>query len=533
MIRLFALSFFFLLIGASHAQNGENTKPKLLIGIVVDQLRYDYLDKFSADFGSDGFNRLIQKGLYARNVNYTYKPTYTGPGHATIFTGATPSIHGIVGNNWYSSKEKSRVYCVRTQKKGNESFYSPERMQVQTLADEIRLFNNFKAKAYGVSLKDRGAILPAGHLANGAYWFDGKSGKWISSEYYEENSPQWLSDFNAQDLQKVYLNQNWSLLAPHEVYQHSINDTNRYEGELFAGSGVSFPYDLKKGFEQKGFDLLKTIPQGNSMTVDLAIKLIEANHLGQREVLDFLSVSFSATDYVGHRFGVNSKEVQDTYLRLDRELARLLDFLDEEVGENNYLLFLTSDHGAGEVPQYLKNQGVSAGYMDASAIKGEIDRNLDQKYGEADWILDFINYNFYFNHEAFHDKMLDLKTIYDEITADLLKVEGVADVYHNYRKVSNPHLQQMIDHGVYAPSSGDLILLEAPNYVINSKTGSTHGSPYRYDTHVPLLFYGNGIKSGETNHPYAITDLVPTLSSLLNLPFPDGAFGNPIQKLVE
>lgn len=533
MSKFTLLISFALFFSTAFSQNKSQTQPKLLIGIVVDQLRYDYLDKFSENFGSDGFNRLMDEGFYARNVNYNYKPTYTGPGHASIFTGTTPSMHGIVGNNWYSRAENKRVYCVELMDKDGEAYYAPERMKVQTIADQIRLYSNFKGKSYGISLKDRGAILPAGHLANGAYWFDGKAGEWVSSDFYEAKNSQWLKDFNSIDFYKKYLDKEWDLFAKESVYDISLNDSNSYEGELFPGSGVSFPYNLKEGFEKKGLSLLKSIPQGNSMTVDLALELLKETNLGQGAVLDFLSVSFSATDYVGHRYGVNSREVQDTYLRLDKDLARFMNYLDEEIGKENYLLFLTSDHGAGEVPSFLADRAAPGGYLEAKAIRKSVDDILDQTFGEADWVEYFINYNFYFNRDALKEKQLSLDEVLNVLTPELLTIEGIADVYHSNREVANVHLQQMISNGVFAAESGDLILLESPNYIIYSQTGSTHGSPYRYDTHVPLLYYGAGIQAGKTYRAYDIIDIVPTLSVLLNIPFPDGMSGQPMLEVVE
>lgn len=529
------LTFLSVLVGVifcSMAQEVEQKKTKLLIGIVVDQLRYDYLDKFSEDFSKEGFNRLLNEGFYARNVNYNYKPTYTGPGHASIFTGTTPSIHGIVGNNWYSRAEKGSVYCVELKDEEGNKYYSPERMKSRTIADEVRLFTNFRGKSYGVSLKDRGAILPAGHLANGAYWFNGKKGKWVSSNFYKESNPDWLKEFNSIDLKEKYLNKDWVLLAEESVYKKSLADKNPYEGELYEGSGQSFPYDLKKGFEKKGYDILKSIPQGNSMTVDIALSLIQANQLGEDEFLDFLSVSFSATDYVGHRFGVNSREVQDTYLRLDREIARLLNHLDKKIGKDNYLLFLTSDHGAGEVPAFLQAQSAPAGYLDAKLIKSTIEEELDKKYGEADWVEYFINFNLYFNKTALLEKEVDLNQLNKTVTRTLLQMEGIADVFHQDREVYNSKYNRMIKNGLLASESGDLVILESPNYIIYSTTGSTHGSPYHYDTHVPLIFYGGGIINGESFEPYRIIDIAPTAAAILKIPFPDGVSGRVINEVL-
>ena len=334
----------------------QEQPPKLVVAIVVDQMRYDYLDRFWNDFGDDGFKKLINEGFSCKNINYNYKPTYTGPGHASIFSGTTPSVHGIIGNNWYSREKGEVVYCASSKDEKGELFYSPERMLAETLADKIRQHTGNKGKSFGVSLKDRGAILAAGHMANGAYWFNGKSGQWESSSYYKVSTPKWLKEFNDEDVLNSYLKHNWELSLTKSDYNESALDENKFEIPFTKNGKVSFPYRLPDLFEDKGWEILKRVPAGNQMTVDLATSIIKKEGLGKDTYMDFLSLSLSATDYIGHQFGVQSVEVQDAYLKLDKTLANFISYLNSNVGKENYVLFLSSDHGASMPRAYLEEK---------------------------------------------------------------------------------------------------------------------------------------------------------------------------------
>ncbi len=307
----------------------SNSKPKLVVGIVVDQMRYDYLTRFESKFGNGGFNRMISEGFNCKNNHFNYVPTYTGPGHTSIYTGTTPKYHGIISNNWYDKSTKETVYCagddtvasVGTDNKAGKM--SPHRMQTTSFADENRLFTQGRGKTIGISLKDRGAILPAGHTANAAYWFHGRDeGSWISSSFYMNELPKWVSDFNTSEAAESYLKV-WNTLYEISTYTESGTDENNFEGGFKGKDKATFPYDLAAlSKDNRGFDILKATPYGNSLTTDFAIAAIKAEELGQDDITDVLTVSFSSTDYVGHNFGVNSKEVEDTYIRLDKDIER-------------------------------------------------------------------------------------------------------------------------------------------------------------------------------------------------------------------
>ena len=504
-----------------------------MVGVVVDQMRYDYLQRYWDSFGYDGFKRLVNEGFSVKNMNYHYKPTYTGPGHASIFSAAPPAKHGIVGNNWYSRSEGKIVYCAESKRKDGSYWMSPSRMKGRNLADQIKLHYGEKAKCYGVSLKDRGAILPAGHMANAAFWFDGKTGKWVSSEYYAGSELECVHTFNQIDLVERYLKKPWELSKAEEAYEPSFLDSNAYERPLVKGGQITFPYNLLDAYRKEGFDVLKSIPQGNTMTTDLAVSLLKSEKLGEDLIPDFLSISYSATDYIGHNFGVGSREVQDCYLKLDQDLAELLKQLDQTVGKGEYLLFLTSDHGAGEPRNFLREANLPHGRFRTTDIKNKLDSVLDLHFGPRDWIEAFINLNVYFNPQVFNSECFNKNEVLDFVKTYLAQLDGVKAVWSPTSAVAQAHFNTMIENGYEAKESGDLILLEQASWTNYSDKGSTHGSPYHYDTHVPLLFYGKGIKQGHTSRNYSIAAVASTVAHLIQVAEPELSEGELIIELVD
>ncbi|WP_042249682.1 alkaline phosphatase family protein, partial [Jejuia pallidilutea] len=348
--------------------SAQEDNPKLVVGIVVDQMRYDYLTRFDKKFGENGFKRMMREGFNCKNNHFNYVPTYTGPGHASIYTGTTPKYHGIIGNNWYDKDIKKMVYCAGDTTVNSvgtaaaSGLMSPHRMLTTTFADENRLFTQMRGKTIGVSIKDRGAILPAGHSANAAYWFQGgQEGNWISSTFYMDALPKWVNNFNNSKKAESYI-KDWNTFYDIETYTESGADLNNFEGKFKGKETATFPYNLKALSKKNGgFNILKTTPYGNSLTADFALAAIDGEGLGQDNITDVLTVSFSSTDYVGHKFGVNSKEIEDTYIRLDKDLERFFAALDEKVGKGEYVVFLTADHGAIDVPAYLQSAKIPAG----------------------------------------------------------------------------------------------------------------------------------------------------------------------------
>lgn len=521
----------------------QDSKPKLVVGIVVDQMRYDYLTRFYNKYGEGGFKRLMNEGFNCKNNHFNYVPTYTGPGHASVYTGTTPKYHGIIGNNWYDKETKTTVYCA-----GDETVnpvgttddagqMSPHRMRTTTFADENRLFTQFKGKTIGVSLKDRGAILPAGHTANAAYWFYGKDeGQWITSTHYMQSLPKWVTKFNASSQAKSYL-KTWNTFYDISTYTESGSDLNTFEGGFRGKTEATFPYDLAMLMkENMGFDILKATPYGNSLTVDFAVAAIEGEALGQDKVTDVLTVSFSSTDYVGHNFGVNSKEVEDTYIRLDKDLERFFNYLDTKIGKGEYTVFLTADHGAIDVPSYLQSVKIPSGYLDHAATKAKFDAFMEAEFGATDLVENVSNNQIFLNRTKIKAMDLDLDDVQEAIVNELIAYPNVDKVYTALTMSSTSFstgIEELLQNGYNQKRSGDVIIVPDPGYISYSKTGSTHGSGLNYDTHVPLLFFGKGIKHGSTLQKTEITDIAPTMSALLGISFPNGAIGQPLEFVLD
>lgn len=516
-------------------------KPKLVVGIVVDQMRYDYLTRFWEKYEDGGFKRLVNEGFNFKNNHFNYIPTYTAPGHASVYTGTTPENHGIIGNNWYNKFEEKEVYCVEDsnfQPVGTTSSagkMSPHRMISTTVADENRLFTQMRGKTIGIGLKDRGAILPAGHTANAAYWFHGKDeGKWISSTFYMDKLPSWVQNFNKSGKTVSYLKV-WNTLEDIETYSESGADKNNFEAG-FSGR-TTFPYNLEELAPGNGqFDLLKYTPFGNSITTDFAIAALEGENLGTDEFTDFLTISYSSTDYIGHNFGVNSKEVQDAYLRLDQDIAKLLKALDEKVGVGNYTLFLTSDHGGGDVPSYLKSVKIPAGYFEDKTFEDDLKAFVEEMFGSKDLIEMVSNYQIFLNYKTLAKEKINTANLEDAIAHFVLQQPQVNRVFTRTELETNDFnsgISGLVKKGFNQRRSGDVVFVLKPAVISYSKTGSTHGSGFTYDTHAPLIFFGKGVQQGNTSKRSEIIDIAPTVSTILGISFPNANSGIPLVEMLE
>ena len=523
--------------------NNLRTSPKLVVGIVVDQMRYDYLTRFWNHYGDGGFKRLVNDGFNCKNNHFNYAPTSTGPGHTSIYTGATPATHGIIGNDWYDKEIGEDVYCAADDNyasvgtTSDAGKMSPHRMNVTTITDELRLHTQMRGKTIAISVKDRGAVLPGGHTANAAYWFYGADeGNMITSTFYMQNLPKWVKDFNASGNVGKY-KKPWTTLKDINSYLESGLDNNNYEG-LFSGeTAPTFPHDLPKLFKENGeYDLLKITPYGNSIIADFAIEALKGENLGTDVFTDFLAISFSSTDYIGHKYGVNSKEIQDTYIRLDVDLERLFKALDKKVGKGEYTVFLTADHGAIDVPSYLKDLKIPAGYIEFDSLKPKFGEFLKYKFGTIDIIKNFSNYQFFLDHDIVKNLDMQLVDVQNIIAKELLGYEGIDRVYTGHQMWQNEYTEgipYILQNGYNQKRSGDILLVLKPGVISYPKTGSTHGSPQIYDTHVPLLFYGKGIKKGKTTVRTEIDDIAPTIAALLGIAYPNGTTGSPIAEVFD
>jgi len=517
-------------------------KPKLIVGIVIDQMRYDYIYRFWDKFGNDGFKKLVSQGYFCKNTNYNYVPTFTGPGHASIYTGTTPAVHGIIANDWYDKKSKTTVYCTEDNKvtgvgtSAKEGKRSPANMLTTTITDELRISSNMKSKVIGIALKDRSAILPAGHTANAAYWFDGSIGAFVSSTFYMNELPAYVQEFNKKEFAKKYLSQPWNTLLPVAEYTESVADDNKYEFVAKGETKPVFPHDLPSLYEKNGgLGMIRSTPFGNTLTKDFAMEVIKAENLGKGNATDFLAISFSSPDYIGHLYGPNSVEQEDNYLRLDKDLAELLKYIEAQVGKENALIFLTADHAAPEVPAYLMDLKIPAGYVNEAKLESDLKKYLSSNYGDS-LILSYSNQQVFLNHKAIENKKLVLQQVQEDVANFIQKAENVTEVL-TAATLNNTQFTEgaryLMQKGYHANRSGDVLVNYAPGYVDYPHYGTTHGSPYSYDTHVPLIFYGWNIKQGSTTEQVYITDIAATLAMMLNIQFPNGCTGKPIQGVVK
>lgn len=545
MNHRFTILFSFLFISIfSFGQKGEpvisDNKPKLVVGIVIDQMRYDYLFRFEKKFSQGGFKRLMLNGYSFSNAKFSYVPTHTAPGHASIFTGTTPSVHGIIGNNWYDRYSKKDIYCVSdstVRPVGTTSIsgkMSPRNLFSTTFSDELRLSTNFKSRAFGVSLKDRGAILPVGHTANAAYWHDPHLNNWVSSTFYIKKLPVWCEAFNARRLTDSLLSKPWKTLLPIETYTESGPDNTAYEGLYKGESSPVFPHDLPK-LSKLESELIRKTPFGNTYTRMFAEALISGEGLGRGPECDVLTVSFSSPDYIGHMFGTNAIELEDTYIRLDLELEQFLNYLDKNIGKDKYLLFLTADHGAAHNPGYLMESKIPADFINNYGISDQIKEYIFKTFKDTNLTLDVSSSAIYFNTEYITQHNFDYKEIESKCIDFISDLPGVtAAISSTEMKNGLPagdHFKYY-QNGFNQRRSSDIIIQYRPGWLSwYSKTGTTHGASYSYDTHVPLIFFGEGIPIGSSVKPIDLIDVAPTICTFLNIEFPNGCTGNPIEDL--
>jgi predicted AlkP superfamily pyrophosphatase or phosphodiesterase len=540
--------FFYLLFGlvcfSAYSQRVTTVdRPKLVVGVVVDQMRYDYLTRFYERYGEDGFRRILREGFNCENAHFNYIPTQTAVGHASVYTGTTGSTHGIIANYWYDKFLKEWIYCVddfNYEAVGTDEVNeqkSPYRLLTTTVTDELRLAQNMNGKTIAIGLKDRSAVLPGGHTSNGSYWFVGKEeGKFVTSSFYMDELPKWVNDFNKNGLVDDYMKKKWETLYPIKTYKESIEDDNAYEGLFIGEEKPVFPHDLKKlAKDNAHYDLIKSSPFGNTLLVEFAKEAIKNEKLGQGDFTDFLAISFSSPDYIGHQFGVDSKEIQDTYLRLDKDLADLLSYLDKKIGEGNYTLFLTADHGAVAVPAYLKSKKIPAGYFNSGALRAYIDELAVSYFGAADIIENVSNYQIFLDKNKLKELKLDASLVAEKLAGDLINYEGIHKVITAKTLQNTEFSKGILNHlqnGYNQKLSGDVMMIPNPATSSYGETGSTHGSGYSYDTHVPIMFFGKGIENGRSRKKVEIIDIAPTLSNLLQIEFPNGNQGRVIEEVL-
>jgi predicted AlkP superfamily pyrophosphatase or phosphodiesterase len=512
------------LAGAAPAQQAVVSPDiKLVLLIAVDQFRYDYLTRFRSEY-TQGFKRLLTDGAVFTDANLEHYPTVTAVGHSTMLTGATPAVSGIVGNDWFDRKSNGTVTSVSDSTvtmfgAPGAAGASPHRLLVSTVGDQLKLASGLPrgstdgSRVFGVSLKDRSAILPAGHAADGAYWWDQKSGNFVTSSYYVSQPPAWLQTFNDRKTPATFAGKTWSLLsAPSTVMSR-----------LPAEAGA--PLD----------SAVYSSPFGNELLADFATTVLQQERLGQRAATDLLSVSFSSNDAVGHTFGPDSPQVHDIAVRTDRTIGRLLDEVNKLVGLQHVVVALTADHGVSPVPEYLAEHGMPGGRMTGTDLFGPIEQALTARFGAGKWILATAGTSPYLNYEL----MASLKV--DPVEARRVAAEAAAKVPHVARVYTRDQLQrgdvqfdrigQRIQRGFNEERSGDLEILLEPNWLRQAQ-GTTHGTPYNYDAHIPLILMGNRIKPGEYSDAVALNDLAPTLATLIHVEIPSGSSGRVLTEAI-
>ena len=531
-------------------------RPRLVLLIAVDQLRYDYLERFGDLFVANGLRRLLREGASWTQSNYDHMPTYTAPGHGTMMTGAYPAETGIIGNEWLDRASGKRVTSVSDETVKllgggpNDWASSPSRLMTSTVGDELRLATNDRAKVIGISVKDRSAILPAGRHANAAYWFSTTSGNMVSSTYYFNQLPAWVTTFNATRTADKYFGAKWErLIAEDEYVKHAGPDSPSWEVVSGSGDTNAFPHTITGGATSVGQAFywgLEYSPFTNEMLVSFAQQAIVNERLGQDEDTDVLTVSFSANDYVGHRYGPYSQEVMDVTLRVDRQIATLLDFVDTRVGLTNTVVAFTSDHGVSPIPEHAAALGLGGARLKTTDLLAAVSKALSAKYNpqgkspdpSADYVLKepttkreyFINGNLYFNYDALRRDGVSVEEISQVVVAAALTVPGVARCFSRTQllrgatSITDP-IERRALHGFSPSRSGDVVVVAEPFKYLGDTITATHGSPYSYDTHVPTIIMGTGIRPGQYFEAATPADIAPTLSALLRITPPSNATG--------
>lgn len=515
--------------------------PKLVVGIVIDQMRWDYLYRYGARFGNGGFKRMIKEGFSADNTYIPYIPTVTAAGHTCIYTGSVPNIHGITGNNWFESKLNKTIYCTDDDtvrsigSSSNAGKMSPRNLFASTMCDELRLATNFRGKVIAIALKDRGAILPAGHSANAAYWYDDANASFITSSYYMNSLPEWVNNFNRRKLPDSLVSLGWETLYPIETYVQSTGDEKWYEGKYSTSRANTFPYTFP--VTTTGANAaIRLIPGGNTLTAAFAKAAIVNEGLGKDAITDFLAVSFSSTDYIGHQFGPNSIENEDDYLRLDKELESFFNFLDTQVGQGAYIAFLSADHAVSHVPGFLTEHKLPGGLFNSDSLKRDMNLKLRASTGHDSLVYGILNYQVHLNHSQLKKYNLEEDQLRQWVADYMLQQPQVSqafDIRLTMLRPINETLRTRVANGYYNGRSGDVQIILKPGFMDHGTTGTTHSSWNPYDSHIPLLLMGWGIKHGSTRRETYMTDIAATITALLYIQMPNGCVGKVIEEALQ
>jgi len=548
-------------LGISCAQEVSHTQPKLILQITIDQLRGDLPTRYYDRLGDGGFRYLWENGVVYRNAHHAHANTETIVGHATLATGAHPSAHGMVGNLWFDRETGFTTYNVEdpnyrlltegadvdeqaeidpTQRAARSAGRSPAAILVSTFSDELRSNTGGQSKVVAVSVKDRGAISMAGHTGT-AYWFSKAGGEFVTSTYYLDQYPEWVTAFNARQPAQQFANTNWELLHDQSSYLFAETDDREWETDV-AGFGRVFQHSFGDGTSRYFTTWLTLSPAGDKLVLDFAKQALVEEQLGEDDITDYLSLSFSATDYVGHVFGPSSLESEDNILQLDRRIAELLAHVDEKVGLENTLIVLSADHGGPDTPGYLNSLSIPAGYVDPDSWDKDVAiTRIKDRFGISGELFETYSHPYlYFSAEVKNDNDIDHEALEAAVIEELSRFKGVSLAVSSaaLRRGNLPdtHLYRSVINNFHAKRSGDIFIVFEPNWFINDFDGLTvashHGSPWNYDTHVPIVFAGAGLHAQTVDRRVLSVDIAPTLSSYLGIKAPSGSVGEPLSEVL-
>ncbi|MGO4291217.1 alkaline phosphatase PafA [Chitinophaga sp. RAB17] len=518
-----------------------NEKPRLIVGIVVDQMRWDYLYRYYDRYEAGGFKRMLGEGFSCENTFISHLPSFTAVGHSTIYTGSVPAIHGITGNDWPDQVTGRKWYCTEdttVQPVGSTSSagkMSPRNLLASTITDELRLATNFRSKVVGVSLKDRASILPAGHTPNGAFWLDDSNGSFITSTYYMNELPSWVKNFNDRKEPQQLMSKPWETLYPIGTYTQSTEDNVAWEGTFPGEKAPVFPHQLKDVYKKDPGNLRST-PSGNTLTLDFAKAAVDGYDLGNGTATDFLTINCASTDYVGHKYGPNSIEVEDTYLRLDKDLSSFFTYLDQKVGKGNYLVFLTADHGAAHAVKFMQEHHLPAGLVEGRKLIAGLDSTLAKRFGVSKLVTSFMNYHVSYDKAKIAAAKLDYDAVKKASVEYFEAQPGIQFAADMDNIGANPlpePIKTMAINGYNRKRTGSVIVIPEPGWFEGSLKGTTHGNWNPFDIHIPLVFMGWHIKHGTSNETTHMTDIAATLAAMLHIQMPSGCVGVPVKEILQ
>jgi predicted AlkP superfamily pyrophosphatase or phosphodiesterase len=532
--------FLFFLIGLPFlgtTANNLNKRPKIIVRIVVEQMRYEMLLRYWDEFGEDGFKKLAGQGAYFTNARLNYSSTQRSSGFATLATGSYPSVHGIIGDFWYDRLSGDLVYSIRDDKSkpvgGEKGNYSPRNLMSTTLGDELKKFDP-KSKVYSVGIHPVSAIFGAGRLSDGAFWFDDKSGNWMTSTYYHDTLSSWINKFNQKNLQDIYMDRHWNKLLPDSNYTMSLPDDNDAEVGFLLLYKKSFPYNLNTlKRKSRSYKYLKYTPFGNTYTKDFALALLNEEKLGQDEHTDILNIAFSSSSFVNELFGPRSIEMEDLIVRLDKDISHLISYLTDHFDKDDFLVVLTSDRGCIDPHEYNKAHGIKTKTYKPKNGLALLRSYLNIVYKDKNWISSSVNNQLYLDHSLIDQGGFHISDFQERVSRFFVKKSGVAYAVKASTLLNTNFTKGIlgkIQNSYHPKRSGDILLSLEPGTV---EVPERSGSVYNYDNHIPLILFGDNIPAKTFHSEVYLKDVSPAISVLFNIPSPNASDGSKILEVLD